>query len=390
MQEGFSIFNQGRNQKSLPSARRIGVNLNLSARDQVRRVQSSIEVYILKTRDMPFGAGSKKMSSSQIVSGSVAWQTGAAEPREAFTGWLNLPKKPVPMPQDLGKGFFEALSPKPGMGIVRGSHQFAPQQSGRLAPIGDTCLALNEPAILIQSAAAGRAIVKDKILQREHTLSDQQSIIQCVEDVSFSRIHDTSFNNDFYYLVLTLSTLYDLLGEGNAEQFLRAQKLISSPSANTLDLPYGVSNILHSCMKNQSMGEFRKLYAQGAILEYFSFVSNHVLGTPRSSSCSRKTRIVRQLHEELMNLDGDVPSLLDLSQKYGLSTRTLNEAFKSEYGQSIYAYVKDQRLAKAHSVILETNTPIKIVAADYGYAHVTNFMLAFKKKYGYSAGSLRR
>ena len=330
------------------------------------------------------------MSNNQIVSGSVAWQTDTTKPRENFTGWLNLPKKPVPMPEDLGKGFFEALSPKPGMGIVRGSHSFAPQQAGKLVPIGEIHSALTEPAVLIQSAAAGRAIVKDKILQRDYTLCDQQSIIQSVEEAIFSRTHDTSLDNDFYYLVLTYSTLYDLLGDGNADQFLRAQKLVDRPSTSTISLPYGISNILHSSMKNQSMGEFRKLYAQGAILEYLSFVSNHILGNPRTLNSSRKTRLIRQLHEELMHLEGNVPNLIDLSQKYGLSARTLNESFKQEYGQSIYAYVKDQRLAKAHSVILETDTPMKIVAAEYGYAHVTNFMLAFKKKYGYSAGSLRR
>ena len=330
------------------------------------------------------------MSNDQIVSGSVSWHTNAGNPLETYSGWLNLPKKPVPLPRDLGEGFYEALSPKPGMGIVRGSHKFAPQQSGQLIHVGETNLKLPEPSTVIQSAAAGRAIVKDRVLEKDYTLSSRQSIIQNLEDVNFSRIHDTTLANDFYYLVLTRSTLYDLLGEGSAEKFLLAQRLSTTPSASPLNIPHGISNILHSCMKNELTGDFRKLYAQGAILEYLSLLTNFVLGGDETRSSSHKTKLVRQLHEELMSLRGDVPNLIDLSERYGLSARTLNEAFKKEYGKSIYAYVKDQRLAKAHDIILETNTPIKVVAAEHGYAHVTNFMLAFKKKYGYSAGSLRR
>lgn len=330
------------------------------------------------------------MSKDPIISGSVSWHTGAGSPLETYTGWLNLPKKAVPLPKDLGEGFYEALSPKPGMGIVRGSHKFAPQQSGQLIHVGETNLKLPEPSTVIQSAAAGRAIVKDRILQKEYMLTNQQSIIQNLEDVNFSRVHDTSLANDFYYLVLTRSTLYDLLGEGSAEKFLLAQRLCAAPSASLLKPPHGISSILHSCMKNQLTGDFRQLYAQGAILEYLSLLSNFILGGDETRNSSRKTKLVRQLHDELMSMHDDVPNLIDLSEKYGLSARTLNEAFKKEYGKSIYAYVKDQRLAKAHNIILETNTPIKVVAAEHGYAHVTNFMLAFKKKYGYSAGSLRR
>ena len=96
------------------------------------------------------------------------------------------------------------------------------------------------------------------------------------------------------------------------------------------------------------------------------------------------------MHEELINLEGEVPTLSDLSKKCGLSARTLNNDFKKEFGESIYAYIKDQRLAQAHAALIETDTPIKVIAARVGYAHVTNFMLAFKKKFGYSAGSLRR
>ena len=334
--------------------------------------------------------GSAGMENCRVISSSVSWHATVSDSLEAYTGWSGLAKRPVPMPEDVGKGFFESLVPKPGMAIVRGSHTFSPERAGQLIPLAETNLMLNEPAIIVQSAAAGRAIVKDSVLEKEYILSNQQSIVQRLDDVKFSRVHDASQPNDLCYLVMTQSTFYNLLGEGNADKLLLAQKLTDKPSAGTLNLPFNMSRILHSCMTNQLVGDFRELYGQGAILEYMSLMSNFVLGKDELSTCSRRTRLIRQLHEELMSMQGCVPNLTDLSAKYGLSTRTLNDAFKKEYGQSIYAYVKEQRLAGAHTTLLETDTPIKVVAAEFGYSHVTNFMLAFKKKFGYPPGSLRR
>jgi AraC-like DNA-binding protein len=99
---------------------------------------------------------------------------------------------------------------------------------------------------------------------------------------------------------------------------------------------------------------------------------------------------VQALHEYLSRLEGKLPTLSLLSKQFGLSARRLNEAFAAEYGQSIFAYITDQRLQAAHEVMVVTDEPMKRVAERLGYAHVNHFIAAFKRKYGYTPGQLRR
>lgn len=41
-------------------------------------------------------------------------------------------------------------------------------------------------------------------------------------------------------------------------------------------------------------------------------------------------------------------------------------------------------------MLVETGLPMKVLASRLGYSHVNNFINAFKNRFGYSPGSLRR
>ena len=329
------------------------------------------------------------MSDPYFVSHSITWLADDAGPRR-YNGGADLPRGPSTMPGDVGTGSFETMCVKPGLAIAQATHEFLPERSGQMIALAETDLTLSEPALAIQSAAAGRAIVNDRTSKNELVLAPDRSIIQRQSRVEFSRLHDASQSNDLFFLLVSESVLCEFLGEGNMQKFLTAQKIMNTPAARGMSIPRSISAVLHSAMTTHLTGNLRKLYAQGKVLEYLSLLLNFTCGDSEPASCPHRTRLIRQAHEELISLKGDVPKLSDLSKKYGLSARTLNNDFKKEFGNSIYAYIKDQRLSEAHKALEETETPIKVIAANVGYAHVTNFMLAFKKKYGYPPGSLRR
>jgi DNA-binding response OmpR family regulator len=99
---------------------------------------------------------------------------------------------------------------------------------------------------------------------------------------------------------------------------------------------------------------------------------------------------VQALHEFLMQMDGKIPTINELASQFGLSARNLNEVFMHEYGHSINSFVTDYRLTQAHTILVESDIPMKQVAAWLGYSHVNHFITAFKRKFGYSPGTLRR
>ena len=48
------------------------------------------------------------------------------------------------------------------------------------------------------------------------------------------------------------------------------------------------------------------------------------------------------------------------------------------------------RLEAAHAAIQSSDVPLKKLAERLGYAHFNHFNAAFKKKFGYPSGSLRK
>ncbi len=108
--------------------------------------------------------------------------------------------------------------------------------------------------------------------------------------------------------------------------------------------------------------------------------------TPEQRSRER----LRRLHDDLMRMEGKLPTLEALAARVGLCARRLNDAFAREYGLPIHAFVTDRRLTAAYASIRDTDIPLKQLASRLGYAHVNHFNAAFRKKFGLPPGQLRR
>lgn len=76
------------------------------------------------------------------------------------------------------------------------------------------------------------------------------------------------------------------------------------------------------------------------------------------------------------------PSCEELARKVSISTSKLTKGFSAMFGTSVHAYIIDQRLEKAASLLLESNLNVSQVAVLVGYSKPSNFAAAFKKKYG--------
>ena len=84
-------------------------------------------------------------------------------------------------------------------------------------------------------------------------------------------------------------------------------------------------------------------------------------------------------------IDGQLalaPSCEELAKQVNISTSKLTKGFSSLFGTSVHAYVIDQRLEKAASLLLESNLNVSQVAMLVGYSKASNFAAAFKRKYG--------
>jgi AraC-like DNA-binding protein len=84
------------------------------------------------------------------------------------------------------------------------------------------------------------------------------------------------------------------------------------------------------------------------------------------------------------------PSIRSLSRKVALNEYKLKTGFKQYFNTSIFDWLIDRKMQHAKHLILTTNRPIKDICAMVGYPRTTNFITAFRRRFGMTPGSLRR
>ena len=112
--------------------------------------------------------------------------------------------------------------------------------------------------------------------------------------------------------------------------------------------------------------------------------------TDAKSDHVQNRELARNVHELLLHSEGKLPKLDELARQFSCSAKRLNDEFVSEFGTSIYVFISNHRLNEAHAAIKNSDVPMKLLAQRLGYAHFNHFSVAFKKKFGYPPGSLRR
>lgn len=83
-------------------------------------------------------------------------------------------------------------------------------------------------------------------------------------------------------------------------------------------------------------------------------------------------------------------TIAQLSRAVGINTFKLKVGFREMYNTGVFECLQGTRLEQARELIVQTNMPLKEIARLCGYRRITNFITAFRKKFGYTPGSLRR
>ncbi len=101
--------------------------------------------------------------------------------------------------------------------------------------------------------------------------------------------------------------------------------------------------------------------------------------------------IIQNVYEYILNnLEEPLPSLKTLTKMFGSNEFKLKAGFRHFFNTSIYQLYNDERLKKAHNLILKTDLSLKEISFMCGFNSYLNFYKAFKKKYHYSPSELNR
>lgn len=91
----------------------------------------------------------------------------------------------------------------------------------------------------------------------------------------------------------------------------------------------------------------------------------------------------------LQNLD-QPGTLTQLAHQFGLNDFKLKKGFKQLYKTPVFAFVREERLQRARKRLEKTSLPLREIAEEAGYQDLSNFSIAFKKRFGYPPSKLKK
>ena len=300
-------------------------------------------------------------------------------------------RHPYPMPPEVGEASFSKIELALGMTLFRTTRRFTPASLGQLIHIGHVEGAFPGESLMVQTVVGGQIIHHERYPAAELIFRPGIDLFRLADRLSVDPVVDGSADVIMTALTISRTVLGHLVGQDIAERTLDALDLTPAPRIKVRSMPPHVSAHLHNAIPHDLNGASRRLLCQARALEYLTALIEH-LGTNIAASppVSVSKKQAQALHQQLTSMQGKLPTLEELAVQFNVSARSLNNAFKAEYGQPIHAFITEHRLAEAHKAIESSDIPLKTLAQRLGYIHTNHFLAAFRRKFGYPPGSLRK
>lgn len=138
-------------------------------------------------------------------------------------------------------------------------------------------------------------------------------------------------------------------------------------------------------------GPMERLYREGKVTELLALQLGLLAEGRQNQLSSQELRRVREARDVLEANLQDPPDLVSLSEAVGLRTKRLNQGFRELYGTTVFDLLLDIRMSAARDMLDQgLDMPLKQLAWALGYRQSSNFISAFRRRFGVSPGAYRR
>lgn len=194
-------------------------------------------------------------------------------------------------------------------------------------------------------------------------------------------------NRDYTGLLLSIAPA--ALGENAPEPLsgsgITGEALLTSYSHGGKPVPFSAEPALRQVFESLSVGSeaYRLIFWKIKVLELLVLLA--------AGECCREKRlteypaeqveIIRKIHDRLIGNLEQRCSIEELSRQYLMNPTTLKQMFKTIYGTSIAAHIREHRMEAAARLLAQTDMSIADVARQVGYDSQSRFSAAFKAYY---------
>jgi AraC-like DNA-binding protein len=145
--------------------------------------------------------------------------------------------------------------------------------------------------------------------------------------------------------------------------------------------------ILRECGLIDSRRDGKEVYyrladSETAVRMHSAVESIMEISCPSDSLGATSAETVRKVHDYLVEHLSERVTIEELSRMFHINATTLKEAFKTEYGTSLAAHIKEHRMEKAATLLRESGMSVAEIAKIVGFESRSRFTSAFKERYG--------
>lgn len=141
--------------------------------------------------------------------------------------------------------------------------------------------------------------------------------------------------------------------------------------------------IAEQICRNPYDGAMKTVFLEGKAFEMLAETLRVVFGETDTQETGRTRHLALAAREIMMADLANPPRIADVARQVGLSQRRLNEVFQEVFDAGPLACLVRWRLDVAQQRLAAGEASVKQVAHQLGYAHVSNFSLAFARRFGH-------
>lgn len=151
-----------------------------------------------------------------------------------------------------------------------------------------------------------------------------------------------------------------------------------------------LSRLANKSLSHGYAGGLSRLFLEGNTLQMLAGALAALGEQPLSAQRGPDWHRAHAAREIIDMRLADPPTTRILAREIGTNVTTLQSAFRKTFGLTVFGYVREQRLAVAQILLLETDLPISQVGYRVGFLGAAAFSAAYRQRFGRTPGQERQ
>lgn len=182
-------------------------------------------------------------------------------------------------------------------------------------------------------------------------------------------------------------SFFDRFADGVADDGLMALRELMEGGFRTGVISHSplITEIARLCLDHPYTGQLEKLFLESKALAFVIEAAQALKDERRLVALLGRREYDRVIYAREI-LDADLvstPTTMELSRRVGINVTTLQANFKTVFGRTIFAHVREQRLMMAKVLLQEHRLSVAEAGRRVGFSRPSAFSAAYRRHFGH-------